>query len=125
MARRWVEGLNDEARPTLEVSDAQIEIGNVKEFVVQGPWHGHAGVRQWLDDAFDVIADRRFEVDELIDCEDGETVVTVQRATGMSTHTGLAFDLQWAAVWKIRAGRVVHVQGYATKAQALRAAGIG
>jgi ketosteroid isomerase-like protein len=124
VARRWVEGLNDEALPTLDVSDEQIEIGNVKGFVVQGPWHGHAGVRRWLDDAFDVVADRRFEVDEVIDGDDGETVVTVQRVTGVSTHTELAFDLEWAAVWTVRAGKVHHVQGYATKAQALEAAGL-
>ena len=109
---------------TLALSHEHIEIGNVKEFVVQGAWHGHAGVLQWLDDAFDVIADRKFEIDEVIDGDDGETVVTVQRATGVSTHTGLAFDLQWAAVWTIHDGKVQRVQGYATKAQALRAAGI-
>jgi ketosteroid isomerase-like protein len=92
--------------------------------VVQGPYHGHAGVREWVSDAFDVINDRRFELEEAIDSGDGETVVTVQRALGHSTHTGLKFDLSWAAVWTIRSGKVVRIQGYLTKGAALEAVGL-
>jgi ketosteroid isomerase-like protein len=121
IVRRWMEGLNQEGVPPLDLCDEQIQIGNVKEFVVQGPYHGHAGVREWVTDAFDVISDRRFELEEAIDGGDGETVVTVQRALGHSTHTGLKFDLSWAAVWTIRSGKVVHIQGYLTKGAALEA----
>ena len=124
VARRWIEGLNDESLPTLAVSHDDIEIGNVREFVVQGTYHGHDGVRQWLEEAFDVLADRRIEVVELIDGGDGETVVSVQRALGTSTHTDLPFDMPWAGVWKIRDGKVERVQGYASKRQALEAAGL-
>jgi ketosteroid isomerase-like protein len=124
IARRWMEGLDQEGMPPLDLCDEQIQIGNVEEFVVQGPYHGHAGVREWVTDAFDVVNDRRFELDETIDSEDGETVVTVQRALGHSSHTGLKFELRWAAVWTIRGGKVVHIQGYANKRAALEAAGL-
>ena len=52
-----------------------------------------------------------------------EHIVTIQLVTGTSTHTGLAFDLRWAAVWKVSDGKVDRVQGYATKGQAMKAVG--
>jgi len=58
-----------------------------------------------VTDAFDVINDRRFELDEIIDTGNDETVVTLQRALGQSSHTGLAFNLPWAAVWTVRGGK--------------------
>ena len=70
-----------------------------------------------------MVADRRMELEDLTSLDDGETIVTIQRVSGTSTHTGLAFDLRWAAVWKIRDGKVERIQGYATKGRALKAAG--
>jgi uncharacterized protein len=124
VARLWLAGLNEQGMPPLDLCDDRIEIGNVAQFLVQGPYHGHAGVRQWVADAFDVISNRRFELDEAIDTGDGETVVTVQRALGHSSHTGLELELPWAAVWTIRDGKVVRIQGYASKAKALEAVGL-
>ncbi len=91
--------------------------------MVQGPYNGHTGLRRWVTDAFDVIEDRRFELDEIIDAGDEETVVSVQRALGRASHTGLEVSLRWAAVWTIRGGKAARIQGYATKAQALNAVG--
>lgn len=121
--RGWLEGVNEPGlAPALALSHDDIEIGNLPEFVVQGPYHGHAGVHTWFEDSFDVVVDRRMELEDITELDDGETVVTIQRVTGTSTHTGLAFDLRWAAVWKIRDGKVERIQGYATKGRALKAA---
>ncbi len=124
VVRRWMDGLSEDGLPPLELCDERIVIGNVEEFLVRGDYHGHEGVRQWVDEAFDVLEDRRFELVEATDAGDGETVVSVQRALGRSQHTGLPFDLPWAAVWTIRDGKVAAVQGYLNKAAALRAAGL-
>ena len=124
VVRLWMKGLSDDGLPPLDLCDERIEIGNVAEFMVQGPYHGHAGVRRWVTDAFDVLGDRRFELVEVIDAGNGETVVSVQRAIGRSSHTGLELNLRWAAVWTIRGGKVAHVQGYVGKTAALEAAGL-
>ncbi|MDQ3469751.1 MAG: nuclear transport factor 2 family protein [Actinomycetota bacterium] len=110
--------------PRLELCDEHIEIRNVEEFLVQGPYHGHDGVRRWFAEAFDVISDPRFELDEVIDGGDGETIVTVQRVLGHSGHTGLELHLRWALVWTIRGGKVAFIQGYAGRREALKAAGL-
>ena len=124
VVRGWLEGVNEPGLArTLELSHEHIEIGNLPEFVIQGPYRGHAGVRKWFDESFDVVADRRMEVEDLSELHEGETIVTIQLVTGTSTHTGLAFDLRWAAVWKVSDGKVDRVQGYATKRQAMKAAG--
>ena len=122
--RRWLEGVNEPGlAPALALSHDDIEIGNLPEFVVQGPYRGHAGVHKWFEESFDVVAGRRMELEDLTALDDGETVVTIQRVTGTSSHTGLAFDLRWAAVWTARDGKVERIQGYATKGRALTAAG--
>ena len=124
VVRGWLEGVNEPGlAPTLELSHEDVEIGNLPEFVIQGPYRGHAGIHKWFEESFDVVADRRMDVEDLTELDDGETIVTIQRVSGTSTHTGLAYDLRWAAVWKVRDGKVDSVQGYATKGQAMKAVG--
>ena len=124
VVRLWWTGFNEHRMPPLELCDERIEIGMLSEFPVQGPYYGHDGVRRWVQDMFEVIDEPRIELVEIIDAEDGETVVTVQRALGRMRHTQLEADFQWATVWAVKAGNVLRAQGYATKAEALEAAGL-
>ena len=64
------------------------------------------------------------ELEEIIEADDGETVVSVQRSRGLMRHTQLPMDVRWAAVWTIRDGKAVRSQGYMTRAAALGAAGV-
>jgi ketosteroid isomerase-like protein len=64
------------------------------------------------------------ELQEIIEADDGETVVSVQRTQGLMRHTQLPMDLLWAAVWTVRDGKAVRGQGYMTKAEALEAVGV-
>jgi hypothetical protein len=40
-------------------------------------------------------------------------------------HSGLPADVQWASVMTISGGRLLRAQGYLTRADALRAVGLG
>jgi ketosteroid isomerase-like protein len=124
VVRLWWTGFNEDRMPPLELCDERIEIGMLREFPVQGPYHGHDGVRRWVQDMFEVIDEPRVELVEIIDAEDGETVVTEQRALGRMRHTQLEADYRWATVWTVKAGNVLGAQGYATKPEALEAAGL-
>jgi ketosteroid isomerase-like protein len=46
------------------------------------------------------------------------------RATGTASHTGIEVDVEWAAVWTIRDGKVLRAQGYLNRAEAIEAAGL-
>jgi ketosteroid isomerase-like protein len=125
VVRRWWVALNKDGTPPLGLCDERIEIRNPASFPNRGPYRGHEGVHEWMVDAWEVIDEPHFEVDELIDVGDGETVVSVQRTTGRLRYSQLdAADVRWAAVWTIGGGRALRAQGYLTKAEALEAAGL-
>lgn len=71
-----------------------------------------------------MIEGPRVEVDESIEANDGETVVTMLRLLGRVRHSQIEIDYPWAAVWSVRDGMVLRAQGYATRAQALEAVGL-
>ena len=104
--------------------DEEVELRNPPEFPLQGPFRGHAGVRTWAREVWEVFSELHFELEEVIDTVDGETVVSVQRTTGRTRHTQMDTNIQWAAVWTFRASKVLRAQGYMRKADALEAAGL-
>jgi ketosteroid isomerase-like protein len=111
-----------DSRLRLDLIDEQMEIRNPAQFPVADEYHGHDGVRQWATEVWEVFSELHHELEELIEAEDGETVVSVQRTQGRMRHTGLDVDLPWAAVWTLRDGKAVSAHGYMTKAEALEAA---
>jgi ketosteroid isomerase-like protein len=108
----------------LELCDEQMEIRNPPEFPVRGPFRGHDGVRQWATEIWEVFTNLHFEVEEIIEAPDGETIVSVQRTQGHMRHTQLWTDVQWAGVWTVRDGKALRAQGYMSRAAALKAAGL-
>ena len=124
VVRRWWAGFNEDGMPSLDLCDEQIEISNPPEFPVRGSFHGHEGVRRWRDQAFDVFDDLNVETEKLIDAGDGETVVMFLRLRGVASYTRIKADEPWAAVWKIRNGKLLHAQGYISRRKALEAAGL-
>ena len=101
-----------------------MEILNPPEFPVTGPFRGHDGLRQWAAEIWEVFDDLDFEVQEIIEADDGETLVSVQRTTGRMRHTQIPVDIVWAAVWTVRSGKAVSSRGFLTRAEALEAAGL-
>jgi ketosteroid isomerase-like protein len=124
VARRWWARFNEEGSPPLDLCDEEIEMWNPDGFLVRGPYHGHEGMRRWREDVFDVFDEARVEVDELIDVGDGEAIVMFLRLRGIASHTRIEVDAPWAAVCRLRGGKLLHAQGYAGKREALEAAGL-
>lgn len=120
----WWAGLNETGVPPLDLCDERIEIHMFEEFPVQGPYRGHEGVRRYVHDIFEVTEDFHVDVDEVVPTGDEDRLVTVQRVVGRTRHTRLEVDFAWATVWTIEDGRILRAQGYATRAEALQAAGL-
>jgi ketosteroid isomerase-like protein len=63
----------------------------------------------------------RFEPQEYIAA--GDRVVVVARLAGRGKKSGVEVAREWAYVWTLRRGKALRMEGYATRAEALEAAG--
>ena len=87
-----------------------------------GLFRGHDGLREWARvwyAAWESVVD---ECEELIDA--GEYVVSVVMVQSRGRASGLDVSLRSAAVWTVRNGKVVRVAWFATRNEALAAAGV-
>lgn len=124
IVRRWWQGFNEDGMPPLALCADDIEIRNPPDFPLSGLYKGHDGVRLWRDQVWDIFDDLRVEPEEIIDARDGEAVLMLLRAIGTAPHFEVELELEWAAIWTIRDGKVVDAQGYMRRADAREAAGL-
>ena len=99
VVRRWWGGFNDDGMPPLSLCDEQIEIRMPPDFPVRGLFQGHEGVRRWREQVFEIAENARVEPEEIV-------------------------DIEWAAIWTIRDGKLLRAQGYLNRGEALEAAGL-
>jgi ketosteroid isomerase-like protein len=88
-----------------------------------GPIHGKDAVRAWLQDWIDTFDVFWFEAIELIDAGE-DTVVVVERYGGRAKLSGVETDQTEAVVLTIRDGKLARCREYATRDEALEAAGL-
>jgi ketosteroid isomerase-like protein len=109
--------------PAPELCDPEIEIRNVAEFPITGPYYGIEGVRQWWDDVADAFEDMHFEVEQIEQIDDSRCLV-VPRIVGRFRLTGIDVDASWGAIVSVRDGKILSAIGYASPRRARRAAGL-
>ena len=124
VVRRWFEGLNLHGMPPLELCDPEIEIINPPQFPVRGTYRGHEGVREWLTGAFDIIDELELTAEKVMEAGDDATIVVLLRLRGLASHTRIPIDEPWAAVLTMRNARLLRAQGYVSRREAMRAAGL-
>ena len=91
--------------------------------VVHGPCHGKDAVRTWLQDWVDMFEGYWQQLVELIDAG-GDTVFTGERFGGRARLSGVETDSPNWTVFTIRDGKIASGHEYATREQALEAAGL-
>jgi ketosteroid isomerase-like protein len=88
-----------------------------------GPIHGKDAMRAYVQDWIDMFDDFKTEPVEIIDAGE-DKVVAVLRASGRAKLSGIETDLTYAAVCAIRDGKISRGREYATREEALEAAGL-
>jgi ketosteroid isomerase-like protein len=86
-------------------------------------YRGHEGLRIMFREWYEAWEDVEGNLKELIDA--GEHVISVQTYGGRGRASGV--EVEWtdlAGVWTIRNGKVVRVAWFATRKEALEAAGL-
>jgi ketosteroid isomerase-like protein len=86
-------------------------------------WRGHDGLRSFDRELRDTFEDFQTTAEELIDA--GERVVSVSRYRGRGRGSGVEIDgpLQFG-VWSFRQGKVMRVDWFATRREALEDIGL-
>ena len=104
--------------------DPDVELFNIRESPLPGPYCGYDGLREWREGVFEVVEEGRFEIDDLIDLDEANVVVFRVRLLGRARHTGVEFDIGWTTVNWFREGRVYRSESFTDRAEALEAAGL-
>jgi ketosteroid isomerase-like protein len=106
----------------LEFVDPEFETTTPPELAVEPTtYRGHDGLRGYFDSFYEVMEEVRFEPEEFI--EAGGRVVVPVRLVARGRGTGIEAEQRLVMVWTLREGKMVRLDAYATKAEALAAVG--
>ena len=89
----------------------------------RGPIHGKQAMRAYVQDWIDMFDAFRIAPVELIDAE-GSVVVAVMSYGGRARLSGIEIAGTYGVVFTIRDGKITRGREYATREQALEAAGL-
>jgi ketosteroid isomerase-like protein len=90
--------------------------------VGEGVYRGHDGLRRFFHAYHEAWEDITYEAAELIDA--GDQVVSIDTEQARGRASGVDVDLTQYAVWTVRDGKIVRAVWFATRAEALEAAGL-
>jgi ketosteroid isomerase-like protein len=126
MSRENVERLRDAGQrgqrdPELffALMDPEVDWASQMIFSVAGT--GVDAVRRFYREWFGSFHDLAFEWEEMLDA--GDAVVTVTRWHGTGKASGVTIEQLLSQVWTFRDGRIVRYRDFATRSEAVEAAG--
>ena len=122
--RESFEHFNRDGYPPESLFDPAVELTNIQESPIPGPYHGYQGLRKWREDLVEVLEEARFQIEELIDAEEQSAVIGRVRLRGSARHTQIAIDRPFTIVAWLRSGRMYRSIGYSDHSEALKAAGL-
>jgi ketosteroid isomerase-like protein len=122
IAHRVLEAWNRrDAEAILELADPEIEYVNPPEAVEPGTRQGHEGLVAVLRSQWDFLVDgAQVEIERTYDR--GDDVYTLARIVGRMPDSDAVIDAQGLFLWRVRAGKLVRVEGIATGAANVAAA---
>ncbi len=117
---------HDDAATVLALYDPDIEFdfshGPLGSFMERGVYHGYDGIRTWIRERYEAWESIEETCGELID--HGDHVVSTVTSRGRGRSSGA--DVEWThyGIWTFREGKIVRVAWFATREEALEAAGL-
>jgi ketosteroid isomerase-like protein len=118
----WDRFLADDMPEALAFLDAEIEVHDVPQLPDASVYRGHQGYLQQIENFRQAFSEMAYEPLEFIDVDD--KVVCVVRATGIAKVGGLEGEATYAQLETWRDGKVVRIQYFTDKDEALEAAGL-
>ena len=123
LARRGYELFNARDFPAFfDAFDSELIYRNRTDEPDAQVYHGLEEFKGYVANWLDTFDDLRFDVHEVVDL--GKQVVVVTDLFGRARETGADVRGAYVFLWAIREGRGVDIREYATKEEALEAAGL-
>jgi ketosteroid isomerase-like protein len=121
LARRAMEQFVATGEPAWDLTDTYVEVYD--DDIMDGEnYRGRAGVERWLADWSTAWSEFSMEPEEFIDAGDRVVIVLHMRAKGRSS--GVILERQDALVHELCDGKIVRLDYYNNRAQALKAVGL-
>ena len=120
--RMWDRFLAGDIPGTLAFFDEDIEVHDIPGLPDASVYHGHQGYLDQIEKFREAFSDIVWEPLEFI--ERGDKVVSVVHATGLAKTGGLEAETTYAELYTWRQGKVVKIQYFTRKVEALEAAGL-
>jgi uncharacterized protein len=121
--RAWEASQRHDNEAALALYDPTVEIDTTERGELDaGAYRGLEGVQDFFRNWLSSFGDFRSEVEEWIDA--GDQVIAMVHSYGRGRRSGVPVDMLEAHLWTVLNGKLKRLQVFATKAQALEAAGL-
>ena len=107
----------------MDFFDPEVVLTNTPNAPETTPYVGHDGLLAWARSMQEGLGEFRVEADETIDVDESRVIV-VARVCGEGRASGLPVEVSSASVYTVKDGRIVSVEAYDTKSEALEAVGL-
>lgn len=106
----------------LPLLDPEFELTTTPDLAAEpDTYRGEDGIRRYFDSFEEAMEEIRFEPLEFIDA--GEHVIVPQRQRMRGRASGVEVDVRSTQVWTVRGGKLVRMEFFPTRAEALEAVG--
>jgi ketosteroid isomerase-like protein len=124
LARRGLEALNrDGVDAILDLCDPEVEWIAIPGFLPDAEdFHGRAGVRAWFGKIGETAGDVHWEAEEITDA--GECLLVALKLSAIGRASGIPGEFRIFQAWKMRRGKLVRLESYLSREEALQATGL-
>ena len=124
LVQRGIDALNrGGVDAVVDLCDPEVEWIAIPGFLPDAEdYHGHAGVRAWFEKVGEVFAEAHWEAEEIT--AGAKRLLVTLRLQAAARASGIEGEFQIFQAWTIRAGKLVRLESYLSRDEALEAAGL-
>jgi uncharacterized protein len=116
---RWSEG---DFRASVDLLDRHVVLVLGPEFPDAGTYLGAEGIAAYTRSLLEPWTDFTLEAEEIVAA--GDSVLAAVRQRGVGSTSGVPTELRYFMLWSLRGRKVIRLESFRERAEALEAAGL-